>query len=351
MTTLTHTPGTLAGQYLRALATGRGDMLAAAEFAKSRGWSTAGNILEKAAASALDAATLASVFAPIALDLQALLRPATLLGRMPAVRRVPFRTRLLTHDVGGAGAFVGEGQPVPVSEAGISDFAVLDRLKVAGIRVVTLELARQATSDAAFAADAIGGVAEALDVALVDPANGGDSATPRSITHPDSAVQFESSGATLAAIDADLRRLLDALTDRDMPLSSAVWVMAPRTATFLSLLRDPAGGLAFPGVTPRGGTLLGLPVLASRSVRPSGSPGESLIALVEQSEIAVADDNGTELDLTTKAAVQLSSTPANGAQQLVSLYQLGLVGIRATRYVNWRVRRTGAVAVLRSVLY
>ena len=348
----TTAPGSLAGQYLRALAIGRGDLLSAAEFAKAQRWTTAAACLEKAAVAPLDADGAGSVIAPVANDLALALRPLTLLGRMTAVRRVPFRTRLLTHDVGGAGAFVAEGQPIPVSEAGISDFMVLDPRKVSGIRVLTMELARLAVSDAAFAADAAGGVIEALDRALIDPANGGvPDGAPQAITHPDSAVQFESTGATLAAIDADLKRCMDSLTANECSLQSAAWVMHPATATHMATLRGTAGAPAYPGMTARGGVLHGLPVLTSNVVATVGSPGERLIALVEQTELAVADDGVVELDVSSRAAVRLDSAPSAGAQQLGSLWSLGLVGLKATRFCNWRVRRRGAVAVLRSVTY
>jgi hypothetical protein len=45
----------------------------------------------------------------------------------------------------------------------------------------------------------------------------------------------------------------------------------------------------------------------------------------------------------------MSTTPSTGAQQLVSLFQMGMVGIKCSRFVNWTRRRAGAVAVLRDV--
>ena len=54
---------------------------------------------------------------------------------------------------------------------------------------------------------------------------------------------------------------------------------------------------------------------------------------------------------TGDAAVQMNDAPSAGAQQMVSLWQHGLVGIRGLRFVNWQRRRSGAVAVLRSVAY
>jgi hypothetical protein len=117
------------------------------------------------------------------------------------------------------------------------------------------------------------------------------------------------------------------------------------------LKRNNDGAAAYPQMTAKGGMLLGLPVLTSNACTASGSPGERFIVLAEANEIALADDGESALDVSGEAALQLDDVPSAGAQQIVSLWENGLVGVRAVRMMNWRRRRDGAVAVLRSVAF
>ena len=348
--TLRTPTGQQLGRFIQALASARGDIMGAQQVASARGWTSTSFAL-KALMMPLTQAELGSALSPISNDVAEVLRPLTIIGRLQGLRRVPFNTKLLTADVGGAGDWVYESEPIPVRAADFSVTAILDAKKVAGIRVLTEELVRHAEtgSDETVANDAAGGIVEALDGAFIDPANGGTLAKPASITY--GATAYSSSGSTISAIDADLGKLLRVLIDAEMSLASAAWLMAPTTAVTLSLTRGTSGDAAYPGMTARGGALLGLPVLTSTSIEASGSPGERFIALAEASEIYIADDGRASIDLSTAAAVQMNDAPASGAQQLVSLWQLGMVGIKVTRFANWHRRRDGAVAVLRDVTY
>lgn len=170
--------------------------------------------------------------------------------------------------------------------------------------------------------------------------------SPPSITY--GADSFESTGSDLAAVDHDLKLLLTTLTTAGMSLQSATWVTSPEVALGLSLMRG-GGALAYPGVGPRGGTLLNLPLLVSSQAKASASPAENIIALIEANEVLYADDGRSDLSISSNAAVQMDDAPAAGEQNLVSLWQNNLIAIRAVRYMNWMRRRTGSVAVLRSV--
>jgi len=352
MTTVSTLPaGTLWARFARTLAVNRGDLIASERYAEAKGWSAV-QLACKALVSPLDTADVDAALAPFNVDLAAVLRPLTVLGRMTGVRRAPFLTRLLVQSVGGSGAWVAEGRPLAVSAAGISEDATLDVLKVGAIRVLTVELMRNAVagSDALIAADAAASLVEALDTALIDPANGGvPGETPASIAS--GAPSISSSGSSVAQIDHDLELMVQSLVAAEMSLASATWVMSPTTAVSLALKRGPDGAPSYPGVTARGGQLLGLPILTSSSCSASGSPGERFLALVEQSEILVADDGGGRIELTTNATLQMSDAPVAGSTQQVSLWQNNLVGLKSVRFVNWRRRRTGAVAVLRDVTY
>jgi len=343
-------PGQTFGRFIKTLAICRGDVLAGEQYAAARNWTSVAMAM-KAAVNPMDQSILDQGLAPITSDLSALLRSMTIIGRLAGMRKVPFRTRMLTQSVGGSGSWVDEGEPIPVTAMGIGDTTTLDAKKCAGIRVLTEELLRNATTgtDLLVAVDAASALVEAMDTAFIDPANGGSGAKPASICS--GAQQYSSTGSTVSAIDADLKLLLNVLIGADCDLSTAAFIMSPITATHLALLRGSGGAPAFPSVNARGGTLLGLPVICSTNVAASGSPGGRQIVLVEASQIDIADDGQAAIELSTKAALQMNDAPASGAQQVVSLFQLGMVGVRSTRFVNWRRRRVGAVACLRDVAY
>lgn len=352
MTTISSVPpGTQWAHFARTLAVCRGDLIAAERFAEAKGW-TAVQVACKALVDPLDTAAVDAALAPFNADLAQVLRPLTVLGRMTSVRRAPFLTRLLVQNVGGSGAWVAEGRPIPVSAAGITEDATLDVLKVGAIRVMTTELMRNAVggSDALIAADAASSLVEAMDTALLDPANGGIvGEVPASIAS--GAPTFSSTGSSVTQIDADLALLVQSLVAAEMPLSSATWIMSPTTATSLALKRGSGGSPAYPLVSAKGGSLIGLPILTSTGCAASGSPNERFLLLAEQSEILVADDGGGRIDLATSATLQMDDSPADGPQPQVSLWASNLVGLRTVRYLNWRRRRTGAVAVLRDLTY
>ena len=337
-------------RYVSALSVGRGDPLAAEAYAAAKGWLQTASVL-RGVITALGQGDVASALKPITFDLAAALRPMTVVGRLAGMRPVPFATRVLRQSLGATGTWVGEQTPIPVSKSSFDVVAALNARKVAAISVVTSELLQNAepASYSTIAADVLAAVAEALDRAFLDPSNHGDATTPASVTA--GATSFESSGSSLANVDADLGRLVGALTDANCSLQTAAWTMSARTACSLARLRGTGGAAAYPGVTARGGILLGIPVLTSANTAVEGSPGEGMIALIEGSEVLIADEGEGSIDLSNEAALQLSDGPSAGAQQLVSLWQAGMVGLRSSRVVNWTIRRATSAAVLRSVAF
>jgi hypothetical protein len=348
--------GVLFSRFYRALAIAKGDPIAALAFAEGSEWHLRSPEVVtalKALSGALSQTDLAAGLSGVNRDFAEFLRPRTLVGRMQ-LRRVPFRTRLIRVDEGSGAAWRGEGAPIPISRLSLSaqEREALEPLTVGDIGVFTLELAKQSNpvADGVIAADVAARIVQAIDLAFIDPANGGeDNVRPESISH--GAQSFESRGTSVDAIDADLADMLGVLTGANLALESAAWIMAPATATSLALKRNTDGARAFPDVTARGGMLLGLPVLTSNACTASGSPGERFVVLAEANEIALADDGESALDVSGEAALQLDDAPSSGAQQLVSLWANGLVGVRGMRMLNWRRRRDGAVAVMRSVAY
>ncbi len=336
--------------YVASLSATRNDRLGAEAHATAKGNRSIAAV-HRGVVTALSQGDVSNAMAPVTFDLAEVLRPAIVLGRLQGLRRVPFRVRLLAQSTGLGAAWTAEGAPIPAHAAGFRFVEELTPLKVSGISVISSELLTQAipASYPVIAADIVAGVAEAIDVSFLDPSNSGSAVEPASITA--GAPSFESGGATLAAIDSDLQRLVGSLTDANNSLATASWIMRPRTAAFLSTLRGSGGAAAYPLITARGGTLMGLPVVTSANLIPSGSPGESLIVLVEASEVCLADDDGGDVEVSSATSLQLSDTPGAGGQAEISLWQNNLVAIKSTRITNWAVRRATSVAVLRSVMY
>lgn len=274
------------------------------------------------------------------------LRPQTLLGRIPNIRRVPFNIKFTRQTAGTTGTFVGEGLAKPV---GKMDFELLSMTwaKAATIIVMTDELVRFSNPNSEVLArdDLAAGIARYLDLRFIDPVYAGvANVSPASITNGVSPIA--SLGTTIALITDTVEAALASMITADLNLGGLVWVMNPGTALSLSLKRTSQDVFAFPGLGPTGGTFFGYPVITSRNVALSGSPTESFVVLMDPSEIMLADDGAVSIDMSNEASLQMDSAPSAGAQSLVSLWQNNMVALRAERYINWRKRRDAAVAVI-----
>jgi len=271
------------------------------------------------------------------------LRPQTIIGRLPQLRRVPFNIRIPRQTAGTSGTFVGEGLPTPVQKASF-DALTLTWAKASTIAVLTQELVTMSNpaADALVRADLAAGIAAYLDKRFIDPSYAGvANVSPASVSN--GVVSRQASGATLAALDQDVAYVLQQVAGADVSLSSAIWLMSPSEAIALGAIRTAYGDPAFPNLGVDGGTFKGLPVITSNSVVSSGSPGEQQIFLLVQDQILLADDGQMLLDMSTEASVQMNDAPSAGAQSLVSLWQNSMVGLKCDRWINWAKRRSTAV--------
>src|SRR5262249_24285626 len=126
----------------------KGNMHEAAQYAKGR-WSDSTPEVElylKAAVAAgtITDATWAGPLAPqnvITTDFIDLLRPATILGKIPNLRQIPFITKIPMQTGGGTYGWVGENKPKVVTKLAFGTDQ-LNITKAAGIIVLTEELVR-----------------------------------------------------------------------------------------------------------------------------------------------------------------------------------------------------------------
>ena len=299
----------------------------------------------KALSGAVSLDAYAQLYAGVSDDLAAYLRGKTLTGRM-ALRRPPLGVRTLAVTSGSIGTFVQEGRPIPVGELQFTGGELLMPRRIATICVVTKELVESARPEAetVLRDDLTKGLIETLDQKFIDPNNAGDDATPASILH--GAPNLPLAGGTVADLDAGLVALMDLLIDSGMDLSSAAWVMSSRTKARMALMRS-GGALAYPGIA--GNELAGFKVFDSAAVQHVGSPGSGLIALVQQSEVNLADAGQSEVEFTRQGDLQMQTAPLATAAQMINMWQNGLVAYRVMRALNWQPRRSGAAAYLSGV--
>lgn len=318
------------------------------------------NALEKAAVAAgttLDstwAAPLVPEQQAIAADFAEFLRPATILGKfgnngIPALRNVPFRTRLLSQTSGGSANWVGEGKPKPLTKF---DFAgtEMSPLKIAAISVISKELAMDSSPSAELLIrDGLrAALAERADIDFIDPAvTATANVRPASITN--SVTPVASSGTDADAVRVDIQALLGQYIAANNPPTTGVLVMSAVTALSLSMMTNALGQREFPDITMNGGMLLGFPVIVSEYV-PADTAGHYVI-MVNASDIYYADGEVT-VDMSDQASLEMNDTPTSpvtASTVMVSLWQHNLLGFLVEKRINYMKRRASAVSMLSGV--
>ncbi len=318
---------------------------------------TKGNVVAGSSVSGTWAADLVGAETAVYADFAEYLQPMTIIGKfgsggIPSLMRIPFRTPLILETGVPTGYWVGEGKPKPVS-AGAYDRTTLDELKVAAISVVTEELLRKSSpsADALLRNSLARAVISTIDVTFIDPAVPASSGvSPASITNGVSAIA--SSGNDADAIREDLRALWGTFIAANNPPTSAVYIMSSMTALALSLMVNPLGQAEFPGITMAGGTFQGIPVITSEYLAAVSAGG--YVVLANAGDIYFGDEGGVSVDMSREASLQMLDNPTNDTvtptpTTMVSMFQTNSVAFRAERILNWKKRRTSAVAVLDEV--
>jgi len=341
------------------LAVANGDPRVAANYARRRhDWADseqiAGPLL--AAVGGQTAAADSSLVGIRVNDLMNVVRPLTILGRLP-VRATSFDAALTTMTTGTSSGWVGEAKSAPVSKPAFARLASpLGRLKNVAFSVEDLELVRSGDPNAelTISQDFVGACVQGIDTSFIDATSAAVAGVrPASVTN--GAPAFASSGSTAALIDGDLGRMIESLIARGSNLLNAFFILHPITALFMGRLLNVNGDRAYPLLNVRGGELLGLPVLTSASVPHVGSPPSTSIYLLDASRIWVAQDPVMEVSVSQRGAIQMSDVPTGDAgaspvaTTLVSMFQSHSIALRGTRVVNWKIADPGFACVLANV--
>jgi len=272
-----------------------------------------------------------------------LLRNATVLGKIPGLKRVPFNVSFPIQTLGGIYGWTAQGAPKKVTKLGFGTDK-LGMTKVTGIIVLTEELVRTSDPDAEAIVrdDMVAGIAAFLDQQFLDPAVAEVVNTnPASITNGTTAIA--SSGSALA----DIHALIASLSAANIPLGGVTIVMSETNAFTLGMVRDPQGNRAFPGLSASGGSIDGINVVTSNVV------GTNVIAL-QPKYVAYNDSGAVAIDLSREASLQMDDAPMNPADAttvFTSLWQNNLVGLRAEKFANWKRLKLEAVKYVSGATY
>lgn len=284
------------------------------------------------------ASTLGEAFAEV-------IRPRSVIGQLVGYRPMPFNVRAVSGLTGSAISWVREAGVIPLGSMTL-DVTSLPARKAAGIIVCSRELVKLPAppAEALIRADLEAGATAMVDAAFLDPSLAATDSSPASITN--GLVPIASSGTDAAAAVADLRALFASITSS---LAAPFLIMRRRTALALAGM-----GATFPDVGANGGAIWGVPVIVTDSAPVSAdSPGDDVIIALDAAELLLADE-GAQVDLSEHASLQMDSAPDSppaASAVTVSVWQHGLVAWRVVRFVNWKLRRSGAVAVLQGVAY
>ena len=355
-------PGTSFARYVIALARSHGNLMQAAEVSKQWDDSTpeVGLVLKAAvAAGTTTDPAWAGTLVPyqiMASEFINILRPMTIVGRIPGLRRVPFNIQMPRQLTPSTVGWVGEAKPKPVT-ALTFDTVVFRWAKVAGIIVMTEELVRfsNPSAEAIVTQDLADTITQFLDRQFVDPAIAAvANVSPASITN--GVTPVAASGTDFTALKHDIATLFNTFVAANISVAGSVWIMTEHMAMIISQMITPLGTPEFPGVTPTGGTLYGLPVVASENIPYTGGvqANGDLIILAKAPEIFLADDGGVTIDISREASLQMDSAPDSPPLATTifgSLWQMNMVGVRAERVINWAKRRPQAVQFISGAKY
>lgn len=266
------------------------------------------------------------------------LRTRSIFARMLSdnvLSRVPFRTRLGVVAAGATAWRVGEGAPAPLTKLALENQA-LTPIEVAAILVVTDELAADMSAAAqnVVTRELRAAVAAEVDRQFLD------------IVLDTTANDTPSLGSTAVAAYEDLRLLLASVTS---PSDRLLFAAAPDVARMASTLSTSTGASAFPGATPTGGEICGVPFVVSDALA-SGElalfAGEGLVGALGNIELRSSDEITVEM---LEEPTNNSATPA--AAEQVSLWQTNSVGMLVNVTFGAERIREDAVARLTGITW
>jgi HK97 family phage prohead protease/HK97 family phage major capsid protein len=250
-----------------------------------------------------------------------------------------------------AGAFVGQGNPIPVKQGAFSAITLTPK-KVGVISTFTREISEHSTpSIEQLIRDAIvADTANAIDAVLMD-SNAATAIRPAGLGNGLSTQTPNSPGTDLAGVIADVKTMTNALFTGTLGnVRSPVWIMPPGYANNVALATLSATGIMPFRDEIAAGRLAGYPVIKSANTAPADT-----IWLMDAADFISATGDTPRFDVSDQAVLHLEDTTpldittAAVGTTVKSLWQTDSIGVRMLLDINWAMRRAGMVYFMTGV--
>ncbi len=278
-----------------------------------------------------------------------LLRPFSVVRRIGArsvgIPRGTLRTPKITAGV--SSAYVAEGKAIPSSKIKVGQISLQAR-KLATLVAFTNELRTFAGDvDSILLDDMLASIGQTEDVAFLF--GSGSENEPKGITNwTIAANKFDAAQAggtaTLTEVQGDLRKSEELLLSADVPMRNPVWLMSPRSRLFLRDLRDTQDKGVFGDEMRESRTINGIPFFQTNNIANNlgGGADESLVILVDASEVVIGDVEALGIDRSDSAVIKIDGTDT-------SLFESDMSAVRLRMWNDLILRHDVSAAVLEAV--
>lgn len=248
---------------------------------------------------------------------------------------------------GSVATYVGENQGNVATDMAFDDIVLVWK-KLRSMVSLSSDLLRFAnpSADVIVRDDMVRALAVGMDQAFLRGT--GTAHTPKGLRHwalPENVLTASPLPGTvdgnIAAITDDFNRIWLALLNNNIPMTNPGWIMAPRTATYLSTFRSTLGALVW-GEEMTRGTILGMPFRTTNSVPINLGVTGSEIYLTDFADAVVGTSMNLVIDVSTEATYQQGG-------ELRSAWDRDQTVVRAIQEHDFAMRRDESVAILDGV--
>ncbi|WP_293862473.1 phage major capsid protein [uncultured Alsobacter sp.] len=276
-----------------------------------------------------------------------LLRPSTAFLRGGPMRiPMPNGSYTLPGAATGASAsYTTESQPAGVTEQTFRDVTMNAKTLTALIPVTNDLLNYSIAGTQQFVqTDLINAMSEKMDSAAFR----GDGVTGNplgiyNITGISSNAAQNTTTPSVAQVDADLRKAINAFVTANMSLAGAAWVFPATTIGYLQDMRDGNGNLVYPTLNGPNPTLKNIPVIDTTNMPTNlGGGDETIVGLVNFRHILFGESMPLELAVSSEAAIEVGG-------QVLSTFQRRMTAIMAVMQHDFNTRHYKAISLLTAV--
>lgn len=334
------------GAFVRSLIAGKGNIEAAAKFAKDF-------LKDEEVAKSLNLTIYedGGVLAPYeySSELIELLRPLTAVRRLGA-RTIPLvGGMIMPRQTAGANAYyIGEEGEVNASNLSFGDLKFEEK-ELMAVVPISNKLIRVAGNSAnqVVTNDLTLGFAVKSDATFIRGT--GTQYSPKGLrywAHSDNVFSVITDSDVLTEVDKTLTQAIYKLKAADIPMIQPGWIISPRTEVFLWRLKDGNGNYVYKDEM-RAGLLWGMPYVATTQIPDNLGAGgnESEIYFADFAQVLIAEASQIGFSVSTEASYK------DASGNLVSAFSKDQTVVRAKAIHDFGVRHDKAVAVITGVTW